>query len=254
VAAEKTLAFVLRTQDYRDTSLLATFYTLGHGKVKAIIKGGRDARFRMGSTLEPFSLNEILIYKRRRGGDLHMVTAADLVDRYEPVRRDLEKLGTASYFMELLDQMAESEAHPEVFYLVSDALNFLAQGHSPKRTARIFEVKLLTLLGFMPELGQCVHCETREFNEIERFFAVGSGGIVCGKCRAAESPLVMIPKGVISFLEQAMKRTFQELGPFKVNQEVGEKLERMMRQFLNHHLAYAPKSLMFLEKVSQTEV
>lgn len=254
MAADKTMAFVLRTQDYRDTSLLATFYTLGFGKVKAIIKGGRDARFRLGSTLEPFSLNEILIYKRRRGGDLHMVTAADLVDRFEPVRRDLEKLGTASYFMELLDQMAEAEAHPEVFYLVSDALNFLAEGHSPKRTARIFEVKLLTALGFMPELGQCVRCGTTEFAEVERFFAVGSGGIVCGKCRAAESPLVMIPKGVISFLEQAMKRTFQELGPFKVNQEVGEKLERMMRQFLNHHLAYAPKSLAFLDKISQAGV
>lgn len=252
MAAEKTLAFVLRTQDYRDTSLLATFYTLAHGKVKAIIKGGRDARFRMGSTLEPFSLNEIMIYRRRRGGDLHMVTAADLIDRFEPVRRDLEKLGTASYFMELLDQMAEAEAHPEVFYMLSDALNFLAEGHSPKRTARIFEVKLLSAFGFMPELGQCVRCGTKEFDEI--YFAVGSGGIVCGKCRAAESPLVMIPKGVISFLEQAMKRSFSELGPFKVNQEVGEKLERMMRQFLNHHLAYAPKSLLFLEKVTQQEV
>ncbi len=252
MAAETTLAYVLRTQDYRDTSLLATFYTLGHGKVKAIIKGGRDAKFRMGSTLEPFSLNEILIYKRRRGGDLHMVTGADLIDRFEPVRRDLEKLGTASYFMELLDQMAEAEAHPEVFYLISDALKFLADGHSPKRTARIFEVKLLKALGFMPELGQCVHCGSKEFEEI--YFAVGSGGIVCGKCRSAEAPLVMIPKGVISFLEQAMKRTFQELGPFKVNQEVGEKLERMMRQFLNHHLAYAPKSLLFLDKVTQAGV
>ena len=208
MAADKTLAYVIRTQDYRDTSLLATFYTLGHGKVKAILKGGRDARFRMGSTLEPFSLNEILIYRRRRGGDLHMVTGADLVDRFEPVRRDLEKLGTASYFMELLDQMAESEAHPEVFYLVSDALNFLADGHSPRRTARIFEVKLLTALGFMPELGQCVRCGAKDFEEI--YFAVGSGGIVCGHCRAAESPLVMIPKGVISFLEQAMKRSFTE--------------------------------------------
>ena len=68
-----------------------------------------------------------------------------------------------------------------------------------------------------------------------------------------KDPLVMIPKGVISFLEQAMKRSFTELGPFKVNQEVGEKLERMMRQFLNHHLAYSPKSLLFLEKVAQEE-
>ena len=68
MSATKTLAFTLKTQDYRDTSLLGYFYTRDHGKVRGIVKGIRDTRARFGSTLEPFSLNEILFYKRRKGG------------------------------------------------------------------------------------------------------------------------------------------------------------------------------------------
>ena len=54
MSATKDQAFVLKTQDYRDTSLLVYFYSRSHGKIHGIIKGVRDARYRYGSTVEPF--------------------------------------------------------------------------------------------------------------------------------------------------------------------------------------------------------
>lgn len=97
--AVETMAYVLSTKDYRDTSLLATFFTSEFGNIKAVIKGGRDAKYRYGSTLEPFSLNRISVYKRKRG-DLHLVTAVELMDRFNGLRVDLSKLGWASYLIE----------------------------------------------------------------------------------------------------------------------------------------------------------
>ena len=70
MSATKTQAFVLKTKPYRDTSLLAYFYTKDFGKINGIVKGIRDTRARFGGMLEPFSLNEILFYRKRRGGDL----------------------------------------------------------------------------------------------------------------------------------------------------------------------------------------
>jgi len=246
MAAEKTLAYVVRTRDYRDTSLLAVLFTAAFGKIQAVIKGGRDGRGRMDSSFEPFSLNEIMVYRRRRG-DLHMVTNADLVERFDDLRNDLERLGTAAYFMELLDQMMGAEAHPEVFELIGEAFAFLGEGHSPRRTARIFEIKLMSALGFMPELGRCVRCGKPE--PLEYYFSAHSGGIVCMDCRAVEAPLIIVPKGAVAFLDQARRRPFGELAAVKVSREVGEKLEVMMRLFLEQHLDYQPRSLAFLRKV-----
>ncbi|MEK0324528.1 MAG: DNA repair protein RecO, partial [Nitrosopumilus sp.] len=115
MAATHTQAFVIKTQDYRDTSLLGTFYSQDLGKFRAIVKGGRDGRARYGSTLEPFSLNELAVYKRKHG-DLHMVTGAELIERYDSVRRDLQSLGLATYMAELLDQLTDiGGPHFELF-------------------------------------------------------------------------------------------------------------------------------------------
>jgi DNA repair protein RecO (recombination protein O) len=246
MARETTLAYVIRTQDYRDTSLLATFFTRDFGKVKAILKGGRDARNKWGSTLEPFSLNEILIYRKSRG-DLHLVTAAELVDPYYPLRSNLERLGTATYLMELIDQMLDQEPHDDIFELVGEAFGFMAQGHSPKRAARFFEMKFMRALGLLPEISRCIRCGATQFDEL--YFSISSGGIVCGKCKSSEGPLVIVSKGTVQFLDQALKKSFAQLASVKATKEVGEKAEQVLRQFLDQHLAYAPKSLKFLEKI-----
>src|SRR3989338_3130109 len=176
MSATKTLAFALKTQDYRDTSLLATFYTRDHGKVRGIVKGIRDARARFGSTLEPFSMNEILFYKRKRGGDLHLITQVDLLDLFQSVRDDLERLSYASYFVDLLNELVEVEdPNPVIFDLLKDSLVFLSSGASCKRTARIFEVKLFDLLGLMPEIKSCCVCQVG--NPSPAYFNVSLGGI-----------------------------------------------------------------------------
>ena len=251
MAATKTLALVLAKQDYRDTSLLVDFFTQEHGKIKGILKGVRDGRARYGSTLEPFSLNEILFYKRKRGGDLHQVTQAELVDSFPAVREDLERLSYASYFIELIDELTEAEdAEPALFQLVLDLLAFLASGASPKRAARIFEIKFFELLGLMPEIKACVICRAELPDPA--FFSVSQGGIYCKACAGAVSPTgvgIPISRGTINFLEHARRVPVKDLYHIKVSQEVGEPLEKILRRFVDFHLQKKLNSVVFLEKM-----
>jgi len=261
VSATKTLAFVLKTQDYRDTSMLAHFYTREHGKVRGIVRGIRDARGRFGSTLEPFSLNEILFYKRRRGADLHQVTQVELVDLFDAARGDLERLGVASYCAELLNELTEvEEPNPELFDLLHDTLRFLGSGASPRRAARIFEVKLLESLGLMPEIRECVVC--RAAAPDPAFFNVALGGIRCRACSAGAAALppgqehphqaavgFPVSKGALAFIEHVRRAPVGELYRVKVSQEVGAEVERALRRFTDFHLQTKLKSVVFLEKM-----
>ena len=258
MAATKAEAFILKTQDYRDTSLLGDFYTRDFGKVRGIVKGIRDARGRFGSTLEPFSLNEILFYKRRRGGDLHQVTQVDLITLFPEVRESLDGLAYASYFTELLNELVEAEEpSPETFDLLKDALLFLGSGASPKRTARIFEVKLFSLLGLMPEIKACVACGI--VSPEPAYFSVPQGGIRCRACnvKSASSSArprlvdVSIPvsKGTLNFLDRARRTPFKDLQNVKVVHEVGRELEKILTRFAEYHLPTKLKSLVFLEKI-----
>ena len=250
MAATKTQAFVLHTQDYRDTSMLGSFYTRDFGKIRGIVKGIRDTRSRFASSLEPFSLNEILFYRRRRGGDLHQVTQVDCVSSFSGLREDLERLSYASYLTELLNELVEVEdPSPEIFDLMNDSLLFLETGASPKRVARIFEVKLLESLGLVPEIRSCVVCEAKSPNPT--YFNVGLGGIHCKPCLPKEDSVSFpVSKGTLSFLERVRRSDIQALYNVKVSQEVGEELEKILRRFVDFHLQSKLKSVIFLEKMA----
>jgi DNA repair protein RecO (recombination protein O) len=258
MSASKTLAFVLGARDYRDTSILGSFYTREYGKIRGIVKGVRDARARFGSTLEPFSLNEILFYKRRRGAELQLVTQVDLVDLFLPVREDLEKLAYASYFAELVDELVEPEdPNPEIFDLLRDALVFLTSGASAKRAARIFEVKLFDILGLMPEIKNCIVCQA-EMAE-GSFFSVPLGGIRCRPCtskaaqgaRTADTSPAGFPvsRGTLNFMDHVRRAPVAGLYQVKVAQEVGGELEKILRRFVDFHLQNKLKTVVFLEKM-----
>lgn len=252
MAASKTQAFVLKTQDYRDTSLLAHFYTRDFGKLHGIVKGIRDSRGRFGGTLEPFSLNEILVYRRRRGGDLHQVTGVELLDSFLVLHEDLERLSYASYFVDLVNQLVEAEEpNTAIFDLLNQSLRFLAGDASPKRAARIFEVKLLALLGLMPEIGACVICQNRNPEKV--FFSITHGGIHCQSCQVQGEAGLAVSKGSLNFLEHVRRSEVQDLGPIKVSQEVGREVEKILRRFVDFQLPGKLRSVIFLEKMGLNE-
>ncbi len=257
MSATKTQAFILKTQDYRDTSILGDFYTRDFGKIKGIVKGVRDARGRFGSTLEPFSLNEILFYKRKRGGDLHQVTQVELRDLFPKLREDLERLSYASYFIQLVNELVEVEdANPKIFDLLNDSFGFLATGASPKRCARVFELKLFEVLGLMPEITACVNCQKE--NPDPAYFNVALGGIHCQGCRphsgnngasAVSGTSIPISRGALNFLRHVRRSEVGGLHRVKVAQEVGEELEKILRRFVDFHLVHKLRSVVFMEKM-----
>ena len=256
LSATKTFAFVLRKQDYRDTSLLVDLYTKDFGRIRGIVKGVRDARARFGSTFEPFSLNEILFYKKRKGGDLHLVTQAELIDLFPVLREDIERFATACYCIEMVSELVEGEeSSPEIFTLIQDTLKFLSSGASVKRTARIFEVKLFEQLGLMPEVKVCVFCRTEP--KEGAYFNQALGGIHCTDCGQKQKQLLggtslPVSRGTLLFLDHVRRSPISELYSVKVAQEVGVELEKILRRFTDFHLSHKLNTLTFMEKAGIT--
>lgn len=243
---EKTLAIVLKTQDYRDTSLLVSFLTPGHGKVRALVKGGRDARVKLGSTLEPFSLNEVLLYRRRRG-DLHLATSAELVELFAQLRTDCRRLAAATLCCEWVEQLVESGgAHPEIFEALRESLRRMNEPpHDTDSAVIFFAVRLLISLGLMPILDHCVHC--RAWNEPFRLFSAKSGGVVCERCRGREESMIVVSDDAVRRVER------MRLGGAQGEPLDGPEALALLERFIDFHLQYPPHSRRFLDKILQFE-
>lgn len=245
---QKSEAFVLRKQELRETSLIITFYTKAFGKIKGILRGVRGPRAQCGgANVEIFALDDIVFYERKRT-DIFTVSNCDLVDYFYPVRRSLEKLACAAYMIELLDSVTvPGDANEGVFVILLNSLRLLSGESSAKRAARIFEIKLLNLLGLMPTMELCAMCRNRV--GADSAFSFRSGGLICGKCRPSDRNARPISQGTAKFIEHIRACQFETAARIKVSREVGKELEMTLRRFLDYHIERRLKTLSFLNAI-----
>ena len=118
-------AIVLRHADWGEADRLVTLFTREQGKLRAIVKGARKITSRKAGHLEPFTHVKLQL---ARGRSLFIVTQADTIDAYLPLRETLVMTGTASYVVELLDRFVYEDegANPTLFRLLADTLKRLA--------------------------------------------------------------------------------------------------------------------------------
>ena len=247
---QKSEGIVLRRQDLRETSVILTFYTRDFGKIKGIIRGVRGPRAQgTGASLEIFALDEIVFYERK-SSDIYTVSQCDLLEFFAPIRASLEKLSYATYIIELLDSVTTlADKNSEVFDLLLNSLKLLSGESSPRRVARIFEIKLLYLLGLMPSLEECASCGRKVAGE-ERF-SFRHGGLICKDCRQIDKAAVPILAGTAKFMEHIRSSPFEKVARIKVAAQVGRELEAILRRFLDYHIERRLKTLEFIREIGK---
>ncbi len=181
-------AIVLRQYAYRETSLLVTCLTDQFGKIRGLIKGLRGERHRFSSPMELFTLNRIVFYDHRNS-PLHLISQCDLIEPYRALPHELETMRAAACCAELVDALTEDdEPIPSVFHLMKATLDDLNEARRPasdqehEPAVRVhFILRLLRLVGFQPQLDECVAC-AEPVAARRGFWSVRQGGVLCERC------------------------------------------------------------------------
>ena len=251
MAIQKTDAIVLRRQDVRETSLVLTFFTRDFGKVKGLLRGVRGSRaesWGLGA-MEALSCDEIVFYERRKS-DISTVSQCDLKEFFGRIRGFLDRMAYAAYIAELLDSVTDLyDPNEEVFELLLNSLRLMNGESSPKRVARIFEIKLLHLLGLMPTLEFCANCGSK-VGETSKF-SVRHGGLICRDCLGSDPNARPMMAGTARFIEHIRKFPFEKLERVKVSEAVGKELEAALRKFLDYHIERRLKTLDFIKEIEK---
>ncbi len=248
MAIQKTQAIVLSNHDFRESSLLANFYTKDFGKLRGLVKGIRGPKLRYGSRLEPFSLNSIVFYESRKS-NFCIIAQCDRLFGFNSLQENLEKAAYAGYFAELIDAVTSLEdANAPLFELLFNSLKLLSSESDIERIVRIFEIKLLNLSGFMPRLDCCVCCGERSGTPC---FSYSLGGLLCAGCSAQDKAALPVSLGSIASLKHIESIDWRRVLRFKMTPAVKDELKKILRSFLDLHLERRFRSLAFLEKVKK---
>jgi len=243
----KAEAIVLNTQDFGETSLIANFCTKEFGKISGILKGIREDPAKFASTIEPFSYNDIIFY-RKRNSSLHLVSQCELRDNFSEIRKNIFKIGLSSVMMDLLNHiMPQEDKNTQVFDLALSCLKEIENSNNPSKIATIFKIKMLSLSGFKPHLDSCVACSLKIDGQSK--FSLSFGGLLCMKCASKDAAARSIFRGTIATILHIEKNDLPNNLNLGINPQIKKELDLLLNSFLNFHLEKELKSQKVLKKL-----
>lgn len=239
-------AIVLRRRDLGEADRLLTLFTPEYGKIQAIAKGARKPQSRKAGHIESFMRSKMLF---ARGRNLDLVTQAEMVEAYRPLREDLVRVTYASHAVELLDRFtAENDAHPDLYHLLCDALGWLAETRDLLLTTRYYELRLLGLVGFRPQLFQCVSCQA-PVEAQDQAFSAELGGVLCPDCQRLDLQAQPISLGALKVLRYLQTRPYNAVRVLRVRRPLHDELENIMLRYIQHQLERRLQSVDFLRRL-----
>ena len=224
-------AIVLSRIDFGEADRILTLYSRQHGKLRVIAKGARRPLSRLGPHLEFFSHAHLML---ARGRQLDVVTGAETENAFLPIRADLDAYGHASHMVELLTRLTEDrQENVAVFDLLAKSLRLLAEGIDPFHVTRHYELVLLGLLGYRPELYRCVECRAK-LEPAPHPFASSLGGFLCDLCRGrapAARPASVEAQKYLRALDRAGLAATVRL---QIDAPLREEIEGIIGSYLRH--------------------
>jgi DNA repair protein RecO (recombination protein O) len=241
-------AIVLRHSEMGEADRLLWLYTRHRGKVRAIAKGIRKIRSRKAGHLEPFTRVKLQF---ARGRNLFIITQAETIDAFLTLREDLTRIGYASYVVELLDRFTyDDDENSSLFQLLADTLSRLNTEPDHQVPVHYYEIRLLDLLGYRPQLFKCLQCEA-EIKPEDQYFSAERGGVLCPRCGkdVREARLVSIP--ALKILRHFQRSSYIEAQRISITPKINQEVETLLQNYFTYLLERGLNSPVFLRRVKK---
>ncbi|MEW6034867.1 MAG: DNA repair protein RecO [Chloroflexota bacterium] len=244
----RTEAIVLRRTEFGEADRIVTFYTPGHGKLRALAKGVRRPKSKLSGYVELFTHSSLLM---AHGRNLDVVTQGEVLHTFLPLKSDLHRSGCAFYVVELVSRstVEHMENHP-LFDLLLMTLDHLCHTEDTELLLRYFEVNLLQCLGYRPNLYRCINCNIL-LQPTAHSFSPSGGGILCPACAGAEPLVRPISVDAIKVLRLFQGADYATASKVRIRRPLTSELEQVLRGYIEHLLERRIQSAAWLDRLKQ---
>ncbi|MCK5123022.1 MAG: DNA repair protein RecO [Candidatus Pacebacteria bacterium] len=268
----KTEGIIIKRNNFLEASLILDIWTKDYGKVEAVARSARKAKGKLKGHLELFLDTELIL---AHGKNIDTITSSLTINSFSNLRNNLEFSFGGYYILELVDRMTiEGHQDERVFCLLKEVLLFLDVGTRQclvptaiAMTTLLFQINLLNLTGFSPELNKCVLCG-KPIKAGKNHFSFSMGGIVGQECilqKEAERPIgrsasrALISDNAIKLLRlfqfkggdlreynSHLNKCFEIIGKLKVEEKLVLDSVFLMNRFIEFNVERKIKGVDFL--------
>jgi len=233
-------ALILRSYNLAEADKIIVSLSRSAGLIRGVAKGSRKLRNRFGASLEPFTLVNLTWYEKENQ-ELVSIRQTEILRSYFKLSSDENVVTSLAYMGDLLIEFSPPrQANDTLFRMVAACLEAIAESPSDlQAVVRYFEVWLLKIEGFLPDLKRCPDC-TRVLagepvymgNDLAlrcRDCSNGRGGTISKSLHAhLRATETLPPAQFAESTRDVSSNTRRELGEL-THQLIGRVLERLPR-------------------------
>jgi DNA repair protein RecO (recombination protein O) len=244
MALKESEAIVLRTYPLRESDLLVTLFTRTEGKVRGVARAAKKSRRRFGGSLEPLTYVKVA-YDDRERHELARLDSCEVLESPLTSEVSYPRAVALGHVAELLDELLpDREANDAVFRL---ALCVLAQlrGQEFWLSITYFDLWMARLMGYLPELSECLNCG-RSLNGSRAYFHALADGLMCQEHkRLASSEISVESRKLAAQMLRAPLSTLDAAGSPKSSAD----LRKFLLQILERNIEKKLVTRGMLEKL-----
>lgn len=226
---------VLKERLSGETDKFIDVLTKESGVLEISVKGARKINGKSGSSAQLFAYSRFCLDQRR---NIWCLNSAEPIHIFYDLRNSLTKISLASYFAEIMRFcIGDEKQNGDIMRLMLNSLHFLENGQRSEALLKaLFELRLMSEIGYMPDIVACRNCGAYEPDEL--FFSFSDGGFYCKDCFSSEqnSNFMKVKLPVLSAVRHIVLADFSRLFNFRTSDKTMETLSALAETYALSHL------------------
>jgi DNA repair protein RecO len=242
----KDRGVVLKTGRSGETSKMVTFLGRASGKVKLLGKGALASKSPFRGALEAGNGIEVVFYYKE-GRTLYFIKEVHVLATLGAGAATLDNLASNLAALELLDRICFWGSPEERIVDLTESYLACHAPEDPLAAYLAFELRLLDVLGALPQLRDCSECGAPTSGG---FYYPADGNSRCRKHAVAAPQRVRIDNALVNLASFMSTGTFEEVGRAHVEAVVRKRLGKLLHWTYTFHVqGYSlPESLKLIPR------
>ena len=222
----KTKGIIIGVANSADNDKVLTVLTPDLGKISVFCKGAKKTKSALLNSTEYLAFSEFIIYKSTN--DNYSINSAEVIEVFYKLRTDIEKLNYATTIAKIIyDVTQENEQAVQILQLFLNTLYVLSETEkNMDLVLSIFEIRLLAIIGFLPNVAKCTNCNTPMIEEMnDFFFSIKDDGVKCEICQRVDKGVIHLNKTTFSALIYILSCEPKKIYSFEIPGEAIDELK-----------------------------
>ena len=224
-----TKALVLREVRYKEADRMLTLFTSTDGKITAKARGALRKSSKTAAATQQLTYSEMTLFGNR---GKWTVNEAAVIEPFAGLRTDIGDFALGCYFAECLDALSvEDQPEPAILQLGLNSLYALSNKmYPPEQIKAAFELRLMCLTGYTPELSACPACGCQEIEQ--PVLSLERGSVFCRACADSRDQLARLCPDSLAALRYIVSAPAKQLFSFRLEGEAMQRLSAAAERYL----------------------